>query len=184
MALSILLNMATKVIVAASDQPKSVACLSIIADLEKVPDGYLIIGAEEKHIKRSLTFEEGLALYVNTTGDEIKKALPETVLYQVSRIFKGTKVNPKTLEELKKELGKPFKTSKLPIPEGRGSSLPSGIKRPKDGTVTGKVWKICDRVYTVNNRIPNKEAIVLLCEKEGINSSTAATQFSKWKGSK
>lgn len=57
--------------------------------------------------------------------------------------------------------------------------------RPKEGSTTAKVWAIADD-FKLN--FPDKDAkslrsmIIEKCESVGINSSTAATQFSKWKG--
>ena len=57
--------------------------------------------------------------------------------------------------------------------------------RPKEGSTTAKVWAIADD-FKLN--FPDKDAkslrsmIIEKCESVGINGSTAATQFSKWKG--
>ena len=56
----------------------------------------------------------------------------------------------------------------------------NGIVRPKDGTTTGNVWKIADRLD--KRKCGALRADVLeACEKAGINASTANTQYGKWR---
>jgi len=57
--------------------------------------------------------------------------------------------------------------------------------RPGGETTTGKVWRIADELMASSGAIPNRKEVVAACEKEGINPSTASTQYGKWvKGSK
>lgn len=57
--------------------------------------------------------------------------------------------------------------------------------RPKAGSVTGRVWDVCDATRTANNmQVADKALralIVAACVADGIDPSTAATQYSKWK---
>lgn len=59
--------------------------------------------------------------------------------------------------------------------------------RPKAGSSTAKVWDIADGVLAAaadGLDLTSKElrtTIIEACEAEGINKSTAATQYSKWK---
>ena len=64
---------------------------------------------------------------------------------------------------------------------------PRKVVRPKKGTVTGRVWKIADRVAAKNPDAGEKELrtkIIERCVEKGINQSTAQTQYSKWKTAK
>lgn len=62
-------------------------------------------------------------------------------------------------------------------------------ERPKGTSVTGRVWEIADEclggnaIGTIDIKALRAE-IMKRCEAEGIHSATAATQYSKWKGSK
>ena len=59
--------------------------------------------------------------------------------------------------------------------------------RPKAGSSTAKVWDIADGVLAAAadgldlNSKELRTAIIVACEADGINKSTAATQYSKWK---
>lgn len=184
MAHSILIDIQNMKIIAASKQDDSAKCLAIIADLVKAPDNHLIIGIEDHWFKERFTFEEMKRLYSNTSGDEIKRALPETVLYGCVRLAEHFPIDERSSNELLTELGRPFITSKLPIPErniNKSSSSEKSYNRPKEGTTTRRVWDICDEMKKDFNEIPKKYEVVDSCVKEGINPSTASTQYSKWR---
>lgn len=68
--------------------------------------------------------------------------------------------------------------SGVPKPAKAPSAAPA---RPKAGSTTGKVWDIADRVYAEAGNVLDRNAVIAACEAEGINASTAATQFAKWK---
>jgi hypothetical protein len=56
---------------------------------------------------------------------------------------------------------------------------------PKHGSKTGRVWEIADSIYKPGNDLKSiRGAIIAACEAEGINSSTASVQYSKWKQTK
>ena len=64
-------------------------------------------------------------------------------------------------------------------------SAPSPSARPAGGT-TKKVWDIADEVKSQNPSLSAKDLrpkIIAACEADGINGSTAGTQFAKWKNS-
>ncbi len=54
--------------------------------------------------------------------------------------------------------------------------------RPAGTTTTGRVWTIATSLI-VGNVLPDRKAVVAACEKEGINPSTASTQYGKWRNS-
>ena len=69
------------------------------------------------------------------------------------------------------------------VSTGGSSSTPSA---PKGGT-TARVWVIADAVAEEQGTGDIKAlraAIIATCEAEGINKSTAGTQYSKWKRAK
>lgn len=67
-----------------------------------------------------------------------------------------------------------------PKPKAQGGSgQPSSA--PTKGA-TAKVWEIADRVHAASGLDRGK--IIAACEAEGINTSTAGTQYSKWKKAK
>lgn len=185
MSLLVLLNMQKMVIVATSRQPKASLCLSIIADMKKVPDDYLIVGADPGSFNKSLSFNQKMSIYQNMTGDTIKRAMDDTVTFQIKNLFEHFEEDLRSVDKLKQDLGRPFKVSKLPIAEKKLGALPSSVKRPSAGTATGKVWDICDKVMNMQNppKLPNRDQIIGLCVNAGINASTAATQYGKWKAS-
>jgi hypothetical protein len=52
--------------------------------------------------------------------------------------------------------------------------------RPRDGTITGRVWAITDHIKQQAG-IVNREDVIKACIQEGININTASTQYSHWK---
>ena len=52
--------------------------------------------------------------------------------------------------------------------------------RPGNGTITGRVWGIADKLEHETGRA-SREAVVTTCISEGININTASTQFSHWR---
>ena len=59
----------------------------------------------------------------------------------------------------------------------------NNVTRPSAGTSTGKVWEICDILYaqaTDENPI-TRARVIKAAEAEGVNVSTAATQYGRWR---
>ena len=59
----------------------------------------------------------------------------------------------------------------------------NNVTRPSAGTSTGKVWEICDTIYaqaTDENPI-TRARVIKAAEAEGVNVSTAATQYGRWR---
>ncbi len=103
------------------------------------------------------------------------------------------------LEDLEREVRRLYpdesaptkpKTDKSPK-EPKAPGMPA--ERPKATSTTGMVWDIADAQFAA--LCPEitpanvdwkavRAAIVTACEKEGINSATAATQYSKWRKAK
>lgn len=61
--------------------------------------------------------------------------------------------------------------------------IKNNVARPGAGTATGKVWEICDVLYaraTPENPI-TRASVIKAAEAEGVNVSTAATQYGRWR---
>jgi hypothetical protein len=52
--------------------------------------------------------------------------------------------------------------------------------RPGQGTVTGKVWDLADKILAETGQA-DRSAVVAACLAEGVNVNTASTQYSHWK---
>jgi hypothetical protein len=57
----------------------------------------------------------------------------------------------------------------------------NGIIRPNEGTATGNVWAIADRISGEKKAPAERGEVVKQCVSEGINESTAATQYGRWR---
>lgn len=56
----------------------------------------------------------------------------------------------------------------------------NGVTRPKDGTATGAVWKICDQISSRKKRPAERAEVIEKAEADGINKATASTQYGRW----
>jgi hypothetical protein len=56
----------------------------------------------------------------------------------------------------------------------------NGVTRPKDGTKTGHVWSIADRISQENGRPALREEVMAAATADGINKGTIATQYARW----
>lgn len=63
--------------------------------------------------------------------------------------------------------------------EAREQSTSSRYRRPRSGTITGRVWEIADEQMHESGSA-SREAVVIACVSEGINVNTANTQYSHW----
>jgi hypothetical protein len=57
----------------------------------------------------------------------------------------------------------------------------NGVTRPKDGTTTGRVWAISDEISKKNGAPADRKTVIEQVVAEGINASTGATQYGKWR---
>lgn len=57
----------------------------------------------------------------------------------------------------------------------------NGVTRPKDGTTTGRVWAIADEISAKTQQPATRKAVIEQVVAEGINASTGATQYGKWR---
>lgn len=57
----------------------------------------------------------------------------------------------------------------------------NGVTRPKEGTQTGRVWEIADKISTEKGEpAPRKEVLEAFIAEDG-NPSTGATQYGRWR---
>lgn len=78
----------------------------------------------------------------------------------------------------------PTSPTKAVTKNSGGQASPS--PRPKEGTATGLVWDIADKVRAANPESDPKsyrDQILSLCVDAGINPATAQVQYGKWKKS-
>lgn len=81
---------------------------------------------------------------------------------------------------------KRYQSPKVSKPAKTASASPAPGGPPKGGT-TARVWAIADAALDEHGSGDIKAlraAIISTCEAEGINKSTAGTQYSKWKRAK
>ena len=128
-------------------------------------------------------------LFWNVCQEEPPADYQELIRLCLARIERFP-VDTTPLEVLEKEVARLCP----PIPENSPGKAPTkpntGSDRPKAASTTGQVWELADaafsRHYTETSTLANVDwkmlrgEIITACEKDGINTSTAATQYSKW----
>lgn len=57
----------------------------------------------------------------------------------------------------------------------------NGVTRPKDGTTTGRVWAIADEISAKKGEPADRKTVIEQVVAEGLNASTGATQYGKWR---
>lgn len=72
-----------------------------------------------------------------------------------------------------------FLGSEVPDEKKTGAGT-TQYPRPRDGTITGRVWAITDHIQQQAG-IVNREDVIKACIQEGININTASTQYSHWR---
>jgi len=56
----------------------------------------------------------------------------------------------------------------------------NGVVRPSAGTATGNVWTHADSISGTEKRPATRAEVLAACAADGINPSTAATQYGRW----
>ncbi len=59
--------------------------------------------------------------------------------------------------------------------------IANGVTRPKAGTLTARIWTVCDTLSGAANAPAERAKVIKACVAEGINAATAATQHGKWR---
>lgn len=57
----------------------------------------------------------------------------------------------------------------------------NGVTRPKEGTLTGQVWAIADAISRQKKAPARRAEVIEKATAEGINKSTATTQYGRWR---
>lgn len=172
------------------------------ADILIPYNDFLIVGTAKKDLS-AYTPLELARLYHHLTGEHP----PEDIEY--SKLLTGVHVEMQRIGEDEtpiKDLKKQLRNQDPAVPEigvkgdeeteetfespdrpepPKTPRRPSGtvkpLKRPKEGSATGKVWDIADSLVTEGSEAPTRQQVVEACEEQGLNKSTASTQYGKWK---
>lgn len=56
----------------------------------------------------------------------------------------------------------------------------NGVSRPGKGTATERIWVIADEISATAGAPAKRAEVLSKAEAEGINITTAATQFGRW----
>lgn len=116
---------------------------------------------------------------------EIKPTL-KTLEYYESQLKKRMQKEPELYAQFEPVSPDPVVSKRFSASSENKANAPKSTTpatRPAGGT-TKKVWDIADALRERNPSLSAKELrpkIIEACEQEGINSSTAGTQYSKWK---
>lgn len=142
-------------------------------------------------------------LYWNTCREEPPEELPLLLSNLLSAISK-IEEDQTNIQSLQKQVDKltvdanlrSIPQSSLPIdllsdPQSTPSSeigktlTQPKPKHPKVSGACGAVWDIAEKLFKDNdNQIPDRKLVIEACEQANISSSTASTQFWKWKTAK
>lgn len=184
----------------------SVRQLECWADIVCKKNDFLIVATDENRCFSPYRINELALIYHNTSGDSIPPGDYGDALRNVRKLASSIPDDPATHADLVKRLkGKEPEVDPRPTHEGtppynpekdpkaskdrakaspRSDAPHTAPKRPREGTTTARVWDIADILHDENPSLPVKELrakIVAACVEGGIDSSTAATQYSKWK---
>lgn len=141
-------------------------------------------------------------LYWNTCREEP----PEELSLLLSNLLSSIKKMPEdftNIQSLQKQVDKltvdanlrsiPSITQPLPIDllsDAPSSEIGKTLTQPKHqhpkvSGACGAVWDIAEKLFKDNdNQIPDRKLVIEACEQANISSSTASTQFWKWKTAK
>lgn len=56
----------------------------------------------------------------------------------------------------------------------------NGVTMPKAGTQTRRIWDVSDELTKSTGKTAARGAVMEICEKEGLNKATIATQYGRW----
>lgn len=112
------------------------------------------------------------------------KPLLKSLDYYEAQLKKRMQKEPELYSKFEPEEPEPVVTKRsISIGKASTTKTASPTARPAGGT-TKKVWDIADALKARNPSLSAKELrpkIIEACQEENINSSTAGTQYSKWK---
>ena len=170
------------------------------ADIICPQDDFQIIDPVVEHLK-VYSDSEVVSLLKQVTGKVRKITLYNSreIREELCDALKGLPKDNSSIEYLRKTLGREIKPVVIPnfpkeqIPPKSNRCKPSvkdKVSRPKEGTTTGQVWDIADKLYSCQD-LKNKQEVKSLkksvlneCVALGINPSTVSVQLGKWKVNK
>lgn len=155
------------------------------ADVHCPNDDFTVVGDDHKHYAGYTDFELRVLLE-KLTGKQHTATTDRSLT--INAIIKGAEelvVDNTPLDEVIAQ-AKPKTAKPAPLAESKkkiSDGSVSAIKRPKDGTTTGRIWAIIEGIVPALKTagLPDRNYVIELCVIEGISASTAATQYSKYK---
>lgn len=191
-----LINLNQMVLLKAAEGSDAVKRLEYWADI-LIPRSEFYICDMTNRSKARWTLEELRELYENTFSTPFIKVQDYArALEVVTEAFNEVEADDASIEELICKLGRELKEPDFtPVPEklpekgrkeAKAGGLPSSSSRPKEGSMTGRVWEVADWLYgeqqPQNIHCKGLRAdIIRICVENDINQATASTQFAKWK---
>ena len=151
------------------------------------PENILIGPLQSGSTWSKFTDMELKLLYRNTTGHEIQSFNYNTLLQACRSLTECLEPLPMPEGLVKQPKAKAKPAAAPKSQETKPKPQSGGVKRPKEGTATGRVWDLADELAAANEGISDKELKQLVakqCAEEGINPATAQVQFGKWKSSR
>ncbi|MBL4904252.1 MAG: hypothetical protein JKY62_16640 [Desulfocapsa sp.] len=186
---TILIDINKMILLKVVEGDKPVRCCEYWADILIPKAEFYICGDTGRELAR-FTLMELQMLYNNTAGAvAVFRDYPRAI-EMVQVCIDKFEVAKLTLGDLVKKLGKPLKDQDFtPVkekPEAKAKQVGNIPTRPKAGTMTARVWEAADWYYDQQDDkdLTSKELrdeVVQACVLGGVNSSTATTQFGKWK---
>lgn len=142
-------------------------------------------------------------LYWNTCREEPPEELPLLLSNLLSTIISKLEEDQTNIQSLQKQVDKLTVDANLRSIPSIPSSIPIDLlsdppsseigktltqpkpQHPKTSGSCSVVWDIAEKMFKDNNnQIPDRKLVIEACEQSGISSSTASTQFWKWKTAK
>lgn len=155
-----------------------------------IPKGEFYICGHEKRDLATFNFDELAIIYSKATDRKMRWREYRDAIMAVGELMELMKPDETDLGALVRKLGRPLKEPDFtPVKDTKKerSSAVTGIPtRPKEGTMTVRAWEAADWYY--GQQEPKdidakelREMVVTACVENGVNKSTAGTQFGKWK---
>lgn len=183
-----LIDLDNMVILKAADGDGCIKRLEYWADILIPKREFYICGYTKRELAR-WELKEVNQLYENTTGNVQASTDYVRALELLYFAFSEFEVDDTDLMGLVRKLGHKLEDID-PKPQKEKHSRSSGssgeVKRPKEGTMTERVWQVADWLYDEQDPKDShckklRDSVIETCVNNEINSSTAATQFAKWK---
>lgn len=182
---SVLIDLGCCEIIAATEGDKDVSRLEYLADI-MIPNSDYYIGCDMIEHLEVFTPTELLLMCKNHDIPILDD--PQRQKVHIFNYCQAFEVNTESLKALQKRLGRGLaEVSPLPVKDKETRQRKGAApKRPSPGTKTARVWDISDEIYKTDltAAVDSKEfrnKVVDACVLDGINGSTASTQFSKWR---